>query len=234
MGVWGVRPLTRPISGHGRGRGVCWSVLCERKPGGGVRMGIRCVCSPLCRARQCSREQWQGTLDLSWGGSPCPSALLGGEGPDSSGYSAPMRGPGLAGRSTGGVGGARESPAVPPGSPAGLDPNTPRGVPPVGSARGRGPGFVRVLCPHEGGDSAREAVLESLAVLYPVETLTRTFRGESPVVAPKCRPSPPHRRGTLNLSSRNPTRGVPVATPPLTGSRKQSREGGWSGVRSAI
>jgi hypothetical protein len=36
----GVCLLTRPISGDGRGRGACRSVLCMRKPGGGVRMGI--------------------------------------------------------------------------------------------------------------------------------------------------------------------------------------------------
>jgi hypothetical protein len=72
------------------------------------------------------------------------------------------------GCSTGGVGGARKSLAVPPGSPAGFCPTTPGEFPPVASARGRAlshPDSFGCSAPMRETDSAREAVLESLVEL---------------------------------------------------------------------
>jgi len=163
----------------------------ERKPGVGVREGIHRQ-GTIARARVVlERALVAGTLDLSWGGSPLPVGVStlertpGSVRVDHSGSRGPARW------------GAR--PVVSAalerawrhhwGARQGSAPTHTRGVSASRLCSGEGtlsPGSVRALCPHEGDRQCSRGIAREPGGAQP-----ELFGWELPVVAPKCRPSPP-------------------------------------------
>jgi len=153
-GVWGVRPLTLPASGHGRGRGACWSVLCGEEAWRWCPKGHSLRGHPLCRARVVPERALGGqVLSISPGAvAPCQSASPLGRGrPDPGGLS--MRGARPGGVLDRWSRRCSKEPGGATGEPGRVLPHHTRGVSASRLCSGEStlsPGFVRVLCPHEG------------------------------------------------------------------------------------